>query len=247
MVGYQQRSYRLGCVRQGLVAFTARVRETDLWIMAEQDLSDRAVESIMNHRRGLERYLAKNPAAGASLEPLPMDPLAPALVKSMLAAGRAAGTGPMAAVAGAIAEAVARDLLKISGQVMVENGGDLYLDAAGDLTVGLFAGDSPLSGRLGLKVAAEAMPLAIGTSSASVGHSLSLGRADAATVVADDAALADACATALGNRVRVQRDMAGALEWAQGVPGVKGALVVLAKHLAAWGEITLVDLKDEGA
>lgn len=229
------------------MSFTARVKETDLWIMAERELAAEALEAILNHRRGLERYLTEHPRAAVSLHPLPDDPLAPAVMRRMLAAGQAAGTGPMAAVAGAIAEAVARDLMKYSPQVVVENGGDLYLALAGDLTVGLHAGPSPLSGRVGLAVSADQMPLAMGTSSATVGHSLSLGKADAATIVAVDAALADACATALGNRVSTQEDMAPAIQWAQGVPGVLGALVVLGRHLAAWGEIALVDLQKDTA
>jgi len=247
VAGFQDRRYRLACGRQELVSFTARVKETDLWIMAERDLSAQAVEAIMSHRRGLEIYLAQRPQAAVSLTPLEVDPLAPAVMRRMMAAGRAASTGPMAAVAGALAEAVARDLMEYSPQVVVENGGDLYLAATEDVTVGLHAGDSPLSGRVGLAVTAEQMPLAVGTSSATVGHSLSLGRADAATIVAKDAALADACATALGNRVSGQSDLAPAMRWAQEIPGVRGALVVLGRHLAAWGDIALVDLQKETA
>ncbi|MCA1989441.1 MAG: hypothetical protein LDL07_09915, partial [Desulfarculus sp.] len=86
------------------------------------------------------------------------------------------------------------------------------------------------------------MPLAVCTSSGTVGHSLSLGRADAATILAKDAALADAAATALGNRVRTAADLATALDWAQGVPGVLGALVIKGSQLAAWGEVELVRL-----
>jgi ApbE superfamily uncharacterized protein (UPF0280 family) len=243
VLGFQPRSYRLECGRPELVPFTARVKETDLWLLAESNLADQAVEAILFHRRGLEAYLTRRPQAAVALTPLPDDPLAPAIMRKMLAAGRAAGTGPMAGVAGAIAEAVARDLMKWSRQIIVENGGDLYLQADSAVTVGIHAGDSPLSGRLGLLVEAGRMPLAMGTSSGTVGHSLSLGRADAATVVARDGALADACATALGNRVKQHQDMAAALDWVQTVEGVSGAVLVLAKHLAAWGEVELVDLR----
>lgn len=247
MVGFEQRRYRLDCGPGDLVPFTARVKETDLWILAEQDLAEQAVESIMNHRRGLEAYLAEKPQAASALTPLEDDPLAPAMMRAMLAAGRQAGTGPMAAVAGAIAEAVARDLAAHSATLVVENGGDLFLMGAAPMTVAIGAGDSPLSGKVGLHIPAEHLPLAIGTSSATVGHSLSLGKADAATVLADSGALADACATALGNAAGSQPDMAGALEWVSTVEGVSGALVILGKHLAAWGEITLINLEESAA
>lgn len=239
---FQERSYRVACEARGFSAFTARVKETDLWIRATADLGQQAVESVLNHRRGLEAYGREHPAFFASLNPLPLDPLAPPLVRSMLAAGQAAGTGPMAAVAGAIAQAVAGDLLPLSSQVAVENGGDVYLALGETATVGLWAGDSPLSGRVGLRIPASRMPIAVCTSSGTVGHSLSLGRADAATILAADAALADAVATALGNRVQGPADLAKALDWAQGVPGVLGALVVKGSQLAAWGEVELVRL-----
>jgi ApbE superfamily uncharacterized protein (UPF0280 family) len=226
-----------------LVAFSARVKETDLWIRAERDLSREAVESILDHRRGLEAYIRDNPAFLSSLLPLPEDDLAPPLARKMLWAGRVAGVGPMAAVAGAVAEAVAMDLMRLSPQVAVENGGDTFLALHEDATVGIWAGKSPLSGRVGLAIAAAAMPLSVCTSSATVGPSLSLGRADAATIVAQDAALADAVATGLGNRAGSRADLAPALEWVATVPGVLGALLILDDRLAAWGEIELVEIK----
>ena len=226
-----------------MVAFTAKVKETDLWIASGQDLSQEAVDSIMKHRRGLEDYIREHPEFANSLEPLPYDDLAPPVASTMLAAAKLAGTGPMAAVAGALAQAVGRDLAEVAGPVMVENGGDLYLDMDSEITVGLWASDSPISGRLGLKLIPQEMPLSLSTSSGTVGHSLSLGKADAATVRAKDAALADAVATALGNRVRTAHDLSPALDWAAGVDGVEGALIVLGSKLAAWGKMELVHLQ----
>jgi len=243
---FQERIYRLKCAGSGLVSFTAQVKETDLWITASQDLAPEAVSAVMTLRRSLESYLVENPAALASLEPLPLDPLAPPLMQAMLAAGQAAGTGPMAAVAGALAQAVGRELGRLADEVVVENGGDVYLAAGRDMTVGLEAGDSPVSGRLGIKIALDDMPLCLGTSSGTVGHSLSLGKADAATVKAADGALADAAATALGNRVKTARDLEPALDWISGVPGVQGALIVIGAKLAAWGDMELVPLGGAG-
>ena len=243
MAAYQKRRYRVHCGRRGLTAFTVRVKETDLWILAQRDLSRQALESVLNHRRSLETYLSQRPGFLESLTPLPPDPLAPPLVRAMLQAGQTAGTGPMAAVAGAMAQAVGEELRELSPQVVVENGGDLFLAADRELTVGLWAGDSPLSGRLGIRVAGERMPTCLACSSGTVGHSLSLGRADAAVVAARDGALADAAATALGNRVSRRDHLAPALEWVSSLPGVEGALVVLGDRLGAWGEMTLVELE----
>ncbi len=119
----------------------------------------------------------------------------------MAAAAQTAGVGPMAAVAGAIAECVGRELLEFSPEVIVENGGDIFLKVSHRRTVGIFAGDSPLTGRIGIQIEARDTPLGVCTSSGTVGHSLSFGRADAVVVLAPAAALADAAATAIGNRV----------------------------------------------
>ncbi len=245
MAGYEERLYRARCQNRGLVSFTARVKETDLWIAADRDLIHQAVEFIQRHRRGLENYIINHSGFLEDLTPWPDDPLAPPLVRTMIAASQAADSGPMAAVAGAIAQAVGQDLMTISTRVVVENGGDLFLAADRDLTVAVDAGKSHLSGRLGVELAAADMPTCLCTSSGTVGHSLSLGRADAATVVSDDGALADAVATMLGNRVKGKSDLAPALEWAATVPGVSGALLVLGDKLAAWGKLALVDLHEE--
>ena len=84
--------------------------------------------------------------------------------------------------------------------------------------------------------------MGICTSSATVGHSLSLGAADAAVILANSAALADAVATRVGNRIQQKGDIPAALELAQSIPGVTGALVVLGGDLGAWGDLEMVDL-----
>jgi ApbE superfamily uncharacterized protein (UPF0280 family) len=245
LVGYEERLYRARCQSRGLVSFTARVKETDLWIAADNDLTVKAVDFVQRHRRGLENYLSSHSGFLETLSPWPDDPLAPPLVRAMIAASQRAGTGPMAAVAGALAQKVGQDLLTLSTRIVVENGGDLFLAADRDLTVAVDAGKSPLTGRLGVEISAADMPTCLCTSSGTVGHSLSLGRADAATVASDDGALADAVATMLGNKVQENGDMAPALEWVATVPGVKGALLVKADKLAAWGDLTLVDMQEE--
>ena len=240
--GFEKRFYRLDHKPRGLCGFTVRAKESDLWIAAEKRLDDQALEKLLALRRVLESYLAERPDFGASLTPLPMDGMAPPMVRAMLAAGLSAGTGPMAAVAGAIAQAVGRTLMEHSSQVVVENGGDLFLMASGEITVGLYAGTSPLSGKLGIKIEPERMPLCMACSSGTVGHSLSFGAADAAVVLSPDGALADACATALGNRVKKPDDMQPALEWLQAVSGIQAGLLVMGENLAAWGELTLSEL-----
>ncbi|MCL6621750.1 MAG: UPF0280 family protein [Syntrophobacterales bacterium] len=242
MTPHEPRTYRTRMAREGLVAFRVVVQQTDLLILAVRDLSPLARQTAVQERSRLESYIAAHPDFLSTLTPWPEDPFAPPVVREMVAAARVAGVGPMAAVAGALAERVGRALLAASPEVIVENGGDVFLALTRPATVALYAGASPLSRRVGLRIAAEDTPLGVCTSSGTVGHSLSFGRADAACVVAPTAALADALATALANRVRAPGDIDPALAWLADIPGTVGAVVVVGKALGAWGRVELVPL-----
>ncbi len=225
--------------RGGLTSFQVKIHETDLMILAQRELRQVVTEIVLHERRQLEHYIASHPGFLESLSPWPEDPLAPRIVKEMIQAGARVNVGPMAAVAGAIAGAVGQALLDHSPEVIVENGGDIYLKISQPATVALYAGHSPLSMKIGILIAAAMTPLGVCTSSGTVGHSLSLGRADAACVLAADTALADAAATALGNRVKVPADIPAALEWLSDTPDILGGVVIAGDKLGAWGELEL--------
>lgn len=245
MSRYEPRTYRKRVAAEGLVGFRVTVAETDLLVQAApppeagdgwlDDMKQTARAAARRARRAIQTELALRPEFGTSMAPLRDRPGASGIVRTMYAAGRRAGVGPMAAVAGAVAEFVSRDLLGASGETIVENGGDIHLVSKQRRTVAVFAGRSPLSGKLGIAVPPPA-DLGVCTSSGTVGHSHSEGRADAAVVIADDCAFADAMATALGNRVRRPEDLPGAVEWALSVEGVRQALAIMGDALAVGGE-----------
>jgi ApbE superfamily uncharacterized protein (UPF0280 family) len=208
---YEPRTYRTRMARTGLTGFRVAVKETDLWVLAVRDFSPEVRELVIQERRQLEAYIAGHPGFLTTLVPWPEDPYAPPVVREMVQAAAACGVGPMAAVAGTLAARVGRPLTDMSPEVIVENGGDIFLAITHPATVALFAGKSPLSHRVGLAIDPALSPLGVCTSSATVGHSLSFGRADAACVLAPSPALADAAATALGNRVQGLDTIAPAL------------------------------------
>lgn len=235
-------SHRLG---EEWRVFETRYRETDLWIRARQNLEREALEAVLKYRRQIEDAISRHPDFLHSLHPLPEIPLAPRIVRRMLRAAQVAGVGPMAAVAGALAHAVAEDLHPLSPALIVENGGDCYLDLRETVTVGVHAGPaSPFADRIALRFEARRFPLAICTSSGTVGHSLSFGKADAVTVVSGDGALADAAATAIGNLVKTRRDVAAALDAARSMEGIEGALVLIGDQLGIWGDMELASPQD---
>ena len=239
---FESRTYRSRVARPGLAGFRVAVKETDLWVLAVRDFSAEVREIVIQERQQLEAYIAKHPGFLTALTPWPADRFAPAVIREMIEAAAAVGVGPMAAVAGALAARVGRQLAPLSPEVIVENGGDIFLALQHPATVSLFAGASPLSHRVGLHLDPSLSPLGVCTSSASVGHSLSLGRADAACILAPSAALADAAATGLGNRVQGPDTIAPALEWAAALPDILGAVVIVGEKLGAWGQVELVPL-----
>ena len=225
-----------------LVKFEVVVKETDLLVRAKTDLSKETREAIWHYRHQLETYIAMHPDFQRSLVPLDDDPYAPEIVREMLQTSQRACVGPMAAVAGAMAEFVSKDLLSLSEEIMVENGGDLYLVTSRERTVGIYAGASPLSLKIGIRVAPEDSPLGICTSSGTVGPSLSFGKADAICILSKSSALADAAATSVGNRVRDPKDIESGLQRSREIEGVLGALIVVRDKMGVWGNIRLTRL-----
>lgn len=236
---YEPRTYRHWVKGKGLVSFNVVVKETDLYIRASRNLKSKALKLVLKYRDTLERYIERHPSFLSSLDPLPVSDDAPHIVKSMLESARKAGVGPMASVAGAITEFVGTELLAFSPEVIVENGGDIFLKSLGKRIVGIYAGKSPLTGKIGLEIDGEDTPLGICTSSGTVGHSLSYGKTDAVVVLAQSATLADAAATAIGNLIKQPEDIPGGIELAKGIEGLKGLLIIKDDQVGLWGEVKI--------
>jgi ApbE superfamily uncharacterized protein (UPF0280 family) len=242
---YNKRNYRQAIYAEDMVSSLVSVKETDLHILAAKNVTEEAYHFVHRYRNQLENYIAEHPGFLTALVPLEQDSLAPPIVKGMLKAAAAAAVGPMAAVAGAIAEYVGRDLLNSGLQeVMVENGGDIFLKRNRESVAAIFAGQSPLTQKVGIRVPASLMPVGLCTSSSTVGHSLSLGKADSVTVLAPSALLADAAATRFGNEVKAgdQRSINETLAVAGTIPSILGVVIICGKHMGVWGEIDLVGL-----
>lgn len=239
MTAHIERTYRRFVNDRIYSRYTVKISETDLYILTDSDLRETAYHSALGYRAQIEEYIRYHPEFKTSLIPLPIDNLAPEIIKEMLEAAKTAGVGPMASVAGAIAEHVGKDLMAYSRNVIVENGGDIFLNIKDDISIGIFAGDSPLSGRIALRVAAGETPLGVCTSSGTVGHSLSFGLADAVCIKSESAALADAAATSVGNLIRKKSDVKKGLDRAMAIKGVLGVLIVTGDTLAIQGSMEI--------
>lgn len=237
-----RQAYRRQHKKPGLVSFDITVKETNLNIQAKTDMSHEAIRAVLDCRQQIEAYIRENPRFATALGPLPLPDIAPPVAREMMAAGADTGVGPMAAVAGAVAEYCGRQLMAGSSEVVVENGGDIFIASDTDTVFGIFAGDSPLGLTTGIRVKKQAAPYGMCTSSGTLGHSKSFGRADAVSVMAASCALADAAATALANRIREPADIQKALEAGKAIPGIQGLVMIQGKHIGLWGSLELVRL-----
>jgi len=205
-----------------------------------RELVSFAESRMLFYRTQLEDYLQLDPLFRLTLEPHLVYAEAPPVALIMARAGNAAGVGPMASVAGALAELVGKDLLRQARQVIVENGGDIFMQVEQSARVSILAGASRFSEKVALELPARSEPYGICTSSGTVGPSLSFGKADAAVIISASAPLSDAVATAAGNKVQVAADLPGALEFAKNISGVEGVLLIKDDKMAAWGNFKLV-------
>jgi len=239
---YEPKTYRHWIKGKDLISFNIVVKETDLYICASTNLKRKASKLVLKYRDKLERYIEQHPAFLTSLEPLPVDENAPHIVKSMSEAAARVKVGPMASVAGAIAEFVGSELLAFSPEIIVENGGDIYLKSLKKRLIGIYAGKSPLTGKIGLEINGQDTPLGICTSSGAVGHSLSYGKADAVIVLSKSATLADAAATAIGNLIKQPSDITNGIEFAKDIEGLKGVIIIKGNNIGLWGEVKICQM-----
>lgn len=237
--------YRSLLGQSNLTRFHVKLEQTDLMVSACRDLAQETLEIVRFFRQQVKDQIALQPQFQTSLAPVAVDEGAPQLIRSMAQATRQAGVGPMASVAGAIAERVGRSLLELSDEVIVENGGDVFCAISHRPSFLLLAERSSFTA---LRVSFDTDLPAFGvcTSAGTTGHSMSFGMADAMMIAAEDTALADALASAAGNLVHGPEDLERAIAVArQG--GAFAAIAIKDDRLAAWGQVQLEEANNDTA
>ena len=237
---YEERTYRRVSRPQDLVCYEVVRKETDLFCCTSVDLEAFIEGRVLFYRNQLESYIRERPEFFKSLRPVPPDPLAPKIVKEMVEASAALGVGPMACVAGAVAEFIGRDIDPRSDEYIIENGGDIFLRTRRERIVLVYAE--------GFSLQREDRPEIEGRGSGvrhmhlvrDRGSLVSFGRADAVCVIGRSSLFADGLATRLGNIVHKEEDIAAALEEGSTFPGVTAVLIILGKKLGAWGDVDLI-------
>ena len=242
---YTHRFYRTWVSDRKLFRFRVLRHESDIEITAESDLTHRACEALYRARKDIEGYITLHPDFSMAMDPVEYDDTAPIIVQRMMYAAAIWNVGPMAAVAGAIADAVGEKLSAHSDTVIVENGGDLFICSGSSVNCALYAGEeSPFADKIGFSINTP-RGLGICTSSRTVGHSFSRGRANAVTVIAEDSVTADAAATAIANGIISAEDIHDQLAQLESESGLVGVIACCGDRLASWGiRLFRTDLKE---
>ncbi|MFA6621623.1 MAG: UPF0280 family protein [Candidatus Caldatribacteriota bacterium] len=236
-VKHYNRSYRQRIKSRDLISFQVKEAESDLLIQAPVLLQKEGLSALRHFRNVLVEYIRKNLEFKDTLKPYPFDNFAHPMIKEMIKASAICQVGPMAAVAGCISQYTAERLLTKTDEVIIENGGDLYLKSSHIRKVIIYAGLSPLSNKIYLKIDSRKKGIGLCTSSGTVGPSFSMGKADAVTVLSNSAALADAAATAIGNIILTKADIKKGLKVAKNIDGILGLVIVKDDRIGMWGEI----------
>jgi len=243
-INLRERFYRSLIKKGDFLKFEVKVEETDLLIIAKKDLRNEIREEVIKQREILKNYIKENPEFLFSFSPV-YSKSEEEIIKKMSESSFLTKTGPMASVAGAIAEIIGKKFVSKSNEIIIENGGDIFAKLDRDFVIGIYAGKSPLSMKIGIKLKRREIPYGIATSSGTVGHSISFGKADAVTVISSSATLSDGAATYFGNLVKDRIDKKLIISELKDFAFIEGIVIIKEKEIFLWGNLEIVNLTDQ--
>jgi ApbE superfamily uncharacterized protein (UPF0280 family) len=227
---------------EGLHRLKYQLRESRCTIITDRpEALSAAVSGIKGHRAELEAHIQRDPVFQLALDPIDVVD-GPEVAMLMAEASRRAGVGPMAAVAGVLADLAVGEMRGAGARVaVVENGGEACFHSDRPTDIAIQAGDTPLSKRVGFRL--EAFPVGVATSSGLFSHALSFGEAEVATIFAENAGIADAVATSVANIVKGDDEKAvieEAVDLGLSIEGVQGVFIIYRGHVGLGGEVPTI-------
>lgn len=235
--------YRNKISAEGRYSFRLDYKYSGLYIMCDRDISSGLKEPVLNFYRDIETAIVGETNFEKSLVPLKAGKDSPRTIKEMCSAGEVFSVGPMASIAGALCDHLAKSLTDRCSFLMIENGGDVYIKSNGPLEVGIFTKNAYFKDKLTLLIEAEQTPCGICSSSGSFGHSLSLGKSDLVTVLSRTATIADAAATAIANTINSEEDIDKAIARFKEYREVEGLIIIRNKRIGLWGKLQLAPVQ----
>ncbi|HOK56337.1 MAG TPA: UPF0280 family protein [bacterium] len=240
-INLKERFYRSIVKRENFLKFEVKVEETDLLVMAKKNLKNEIFNEVKKQREILKDYIRENPDFLFSFSPVYAKSDAE-IIKLMSESSFLTKTGPMASVAGAISEIIGKKFISESDEIIIENGGDIFAKMNSDFIVGIYAGNSPFSMKIGIKLKKREIPYGIATSSGKLGHSISFGKADAVTVISPSSTFSDGAATYFGNLIKDKIDKQLIISELKNFVFIEGIVIIKEKEIFLWGDIEIVNL-----
>ncbi|MBN2030098.1 UPF0280 family protein [bacterium] len=213
------------------------LKETIVTLLCKAQYLSAGEQALHAARTLLEQYIDKYPLFATTHAPYHPQKDAPEIVQRMCRESEKVGVGPMAAVAGALAlESLTAILRAGADEAIVDNGGDIALFIREPVKMGIFAGNASLK-ELAFEVEPRKTVFGICTSSGTVGPSHSYGKSDAAVIISPNILLADAAATALGNRIKEEKDLKAAFDFLKKEEEIEGALAIIHDRIGMFGTL----------
>ncbi len=244
---YSERFYRTDNKTERWNSFIIRNETTDLFIRSAEDLSAIGLKIIEKLRNDIRVHINRQLEFQTSYSPVERLDNTPEIVQLMYHASERTNTGPFASVAGAIAQMTGFELMNYTNEIIVENGGDIWMSLTEPAVVQVHSDNAEFDGKTRLLISPEDTPCGICTTSGKVGPSFSFGKADSVTIIGDCAATADAAATLAGNIVKDEDDITKALNHATAVNSVTGAVIIIKNKMGIQGSVKLINPMEESS
>ena len=215
-------------------------KQTDMWLKTEGEPDRQEVETYLKQAyEDIEAYIACDSNFLSSLHPYEVGETAPEIVKVMSEHASKANVGPMAGIAGVIAEYIGRRLSSRHRIILCNNGGDIYYESPEEQWILLNAPGSPFHNQIKICVPSAIKGKGLCTSSGTSGHSVNMGRAYAVSILAGNACSADVWATAMSNQIRSHEDIDRILSLCKEQDDIEGVVILVDNYLGIWGDIRL--------
>jgi len=232
-------TYRILVDPKGKFSWKVKYKYSDLFIVSNQDISLKILPVLFDFYRIIEKFIESHPSFAKTFNPYTLSNDFPSIIKKMCTDSAVFNVGPMASVAGAVCEYLAGELSKNNPYLAIENGGDIYIKSSKDITAGLFVKNKYFKDNLKIKIKKKILPCGIAASSGTLGHSLSLGKADLAAVVCRSAILADSAATAACNMVKTKNDIEKVINHFKDFKEIEGLVLIKDDKIGLYGNIEL--------
>ncbi len=208
-----------------------------LTVLCQPEYAETGWKALLGVRSIIETFIDQYPEFENTHLPWTPPKEAPEIIQKMCEASRLLNVGPMAAIAGTLAEVCLLAILNAgSREAIVDNGGDIALFIRKTALIGIYSGARDFE-NLAFQIPKTQRPLGICTSSGKIGHSFSYGKTNAAIVFSENIPLADCAATALGNLVQISSDLDTCFNDFEPIPQITGAAAIFNERIGLYGKL----------